>query len=173
MCIRDRTDAIGRKWQCGTLQVDFNLPGRFDSTFIGEDGAKHTPVLLHRAALGSFERFIGILLENYEGKLPVWLAPTQTVIAAITDEANEYAQKLHEKLINAGIRSELDVRNEQISYKVREHSLLKVPYIVAVGKKEITDNLVSVRKLGTDKNEVLSADKLIENLSLESHNPFH
>ena len=111
------------------------------------------------------------MLENYEGKLPVWLAPTQTVIAAITDEANEYAQQLHEKLINSGIRSELDVRNEQISYKVREHSLQKVPYIVAVGKKEITDNSVSVRKLGTDKNELLSADKFIENLSLESQNP--
>ena len=165
------TDAIGRKWQCGTLQVDFNLPGRFDSTFIGEDGAKHTPVLLHRAALGSFERFIGILLENYEGKLPIWLSPTQTVVAAITDEANDYAKELHEKLITKGIRSELDVRNEQISYKVREHSLQKVPYIVAVGKKEITDRTVSVRKLGSVKNEVLSFDKFLENLLLESYNP--
>ena len=109
------TDAIGRKWQCGTLQVDFNLPGRFDSTFIAEDGAKHTPVLLHRAALGSFERFIGILLENYGGKLPVWLAPTQTVIAAITDEANDYAVSINEKLLENEIRSELDIRNEQIS----------------------------------------------------------
>ena len=113
------TDAIGRKWQCGTLQVDFNLPGRFDSTFVGEDGAKHTPVLLHRAALGSFERFIGILLENYEGKLPFWLAPTQVVLAAITDDANEYTVNLNDTLVNEGIRSELDIRNEQISYKVR------------------------------------------------------
>jgi threonyl-tRNA synthetase len=165
------TDAIGRKWQCGTLQVDFNLPGRFDSTYIGEDGAKHTPVLLHRAALGSFERFIGILLENYEGKLPLWLAPTQTVIAAITDDANEYATKLHENLIGKGIRSEVDVRNEQISYKVREHSLQKVPYILAVGKKEIADESVSVRKLGSDKNEVISVDKFIETIVLESKNP--
>ena len=165
------TDAIGRKWQCGTLQVDFNLPGRFDSTYIGEDGAKHTPVLLHRAALGSFERFIGILLENYEGKLPLWLAPTQTVIAAITDDANEYANELNENLISKGIRTELDVRNEQISYKVREHSLQKVPYIIAVGKKEITDKTVSVRKLGTDKNAVMSADVFIKNLVSESNNP--
>ena len=127
------TDAIGRKWQCGTLQVDFNLPGRFDSTFVGEDGAKHTPVLLHRAALGSFERFIGILLENYEGKLPFWLAPTQVVLAAITDDANEYTVNLNNILVNEGIRSELDIRNEQISYKVREHSLQKIPYIVAIG----------------------------------------
>ena len=165
------TDAIGRKWQCGTLQVDFNLPGRFDSTYIGEDGAKHTPVLLHRAALGSFERFIGILLENYEGKLPLWLAPTQTVIAAITDDANEYANELNENLISKGLRTELDVRNEQISYKVREHSLQKVPYIIAVGKKEIANRTVSVRKLGTDKNEVITADLFIKNLVSESNNP--
>ena len=165
------TDAIGRKWQCGTLQVDFNLPGRFDSTYIGEDGAKHIPVLLHRAALGSFERFIGILLENYEGKLPLWLAPTQIVIAAITDDANEYANELNKNLISKGLRTELDVRNEQNSYKVREHSLQKVPYIIAVGKKEIADRTVSVRKLGTDKNEVISADLFIKNLVAESNNP--
>ena len=108
---------------------------------MGEDGAKHTPVLLHRAALGSFERFIGILLENYEGKLPFWLAPTQVVLAAITDDANEYTVNLNDTLVNEGIRSELDIRNEQISYKVREHSLQKIPYIVAIGKKEINDNL--------------------------------
>ena len=155
------TDAIGRKWQCGTLQVDFNLPGRFDSTFVGEDGAKHTPVLLHRAALGSFERFIGILLENYEGKLPFWLAPTQVVLAAITDDANEYTVNLNDTLVNEGIRSELDIRNEQISYKVREHSLQKIPYIVAIGKKEINDNTVSVRTLGSDKNIVMATDCLL------------
>ena len=165
------TDAIGRKWQCGTLQVDFNLPGRFDSTFVGEDGAKHTPVLLHRAALGSFERFIGILLENYEGKLPFWLAPTQVVLAAITDDANEYTVNLNDTLVNEGIRSELDIRNEQISYKVREHSLQKIPYIVAIGKKEINDNTVSVRTLGSDKNIVMATDEFIEKLLLESKNP--
>ena len=165
------TDAIGRKWQCGTLQVDFNLPGRFDSTFVGEDGAKHTPVLLHRAALGSFERFIGILLENYEGKLPFWLAPTQVVLAAITDDANEYTVNLNDTLVNEGIRSELDIRNEQISYKVREHSLQKIPYIVAIGKKEINDNTVSVRTLGSDKNIVMATDEFLEKILLESKNP--
>ena len=165
------TDAIGRKWQCGTLQVDFNLPGRFDSTFVGEDGAKYTPVLLHRAALGSFERFIGILLENYEGKLPFWLAPTQVVLAAITDDANEYTVNLNNTLVNKGIRSELDIRNEQISYKVREHSLQKIPYIVAIGKKEINDNTVSVRTLGSDKNIVMATDEFLEKLLLESKNP--
>ena len=165
------TDAIGRKWQCGTLQVDFNLPGRFDSTFVGEDGAKHTPVLLHRAALGSFERFIGILLENYEGRLPFWLAPTQVVLAAITDDANEYSVNFNNTLVNEGIRSELDIRNEQISYKVREHSLQKIPYIVAIGKKEINDNTVSVRTLGSDKNIVMATDEFLEKLLLESKNP--
>ena len=165
------TDAIGRKWQCGTLQVDFNLPGRFDSTFVGEDGAKYTPVLLHRAALGSFERFIGILLENYEGRLPFWLAPTQVVLAAITDDANEYTVNLNDTLVNEGIRSELDIRNEQISYKVREHSLQKIPYIVAIGKKEINDNTVSVRTLGSDKNIVMATDEFLEKLLLELKNP--
>ena len=165
------TDAIGRKWQCGTLQVDFNLPGRFDSTFIGKDGLKHTPVLLHRAALGSFERFIGILLENYEGKLPLWLSPHQVVIAAITDEANEYAEKLCLMLQNNKIRAEIDIRNEQISYKVREHSLKKIPYIVAVGKNEIANNSVSVRKLGENKNIVMSVDEFTDEIQSLSKNP--
>ncbi len=165
------TDAIGRKWQCGTLQVDFNLPGRFDSTYVGADGSKHTPVLLHRAALGSFERFIGILLENYEGKLPLWLSPTQTVIAAITDEANDYAEELNKTLLSHKLRTEIDIRNEQISYKVREHSLNKVPYIVAVGKKEVADKTVSVRKLGSDKNTVMSTDDFIKEIVNGSKNP--
>jgi len=165
------TDAIGRKWQCGTLQVDFNLPGRFDSTYVGADGSKHTPVLLHRAALGSFERFIGILLENYEGKLPLWLSPTQAVIAAITDEANDYAEELNKTLLSHKIRTEIDIRNEQISYKVREHSLNKVPYIVAIGKKEVADKTVSVRKLGSDKNTVMSADDFIKEIVSGSKNP--
>jgi threonyl-tRNA synthetase len=165
------TDAIGRKWQCGTLQVDFNLPGRFDSTYIGSDGSKHTPVLLHRAALGSFERFIGILLENYGGKLPLWLSPVQTVIAAITDEANSFAEDLHINLLSQGIRANLDIRNEQISYKVREHSRNKVPYIVAIGKKEVSDRTVSVRKLGSDKNTVMDADDFIKEIISGSKNP--
>ena len=165
------TDAIGRKWQCGTLQVDFNLPGRFDSTYVGADGSKHTPVLLHRAALGSFERFIGILLENYEGKLPLWLSPTQTVIAAITDEANDYAEELNKTLLSHKLRTEVDIRNEQISYKVREHSLNKVPYILAVGKKEVADKTVSVRKLGSDKNTIMSADDFIKEIVSGSKDP--
>ena len=165
------TDAIGRKWQCGTLQVDFNLPGRFDSTYVGADGSKHTPVLLHRAALGSFERFIGILLENYGGKLPLWLSPTQTVIAAITDEANDYAEELNQTLLSHKLRSEVDVRNEQISYKVREHSLNKVPYIIAVGKKEVADKTVSVRKLGSDKNTVMRADGFVNEIVNGSKSP--
>ena len=165
------TDAIARKWQCGTLQVDFNLPGRFDSTYIGEDGSKHTPVLLHRAALGSFERFIGILLENYGGKLPVWLAPTQTVIAAITDEANDYAMSLNNELLNNGIRSELDIRNEQISYKVREHSLQKVPYIIAVGKKEIENQSVSVRRLGSEKTQSILLNDFVKTVVKEAKTP--
>ena len=165
------TDAIARKWQCGTLQVDFNLPGRFDSTFIGEDGNKHTPVLLHRAALGSFERFIGILLENYGGKLPVWLAPTQAVIAAITDEANDYAVSLNNELLEKGIRSELDIRNEQISYKVREHSLQKVPYIIAVGKKEVENKSVSVRRLGSEKTESIALNDFVKSVMKEAKTP--
>ena len=165
------TDAIGRKWQCGTLQVDFNLPGRFDSTYIGSDGSKHTPVLLHRAALGSFERFIGILLENYGGKLPLWLSPIQTVIAAITDEANSFAEDLNRNLLSKGIRSNLDIRNEQISYKVREHSRNKVPYIVAVGKKEVAENTVSVRQLGSDKSVVMSVEEFTQKVLIDSENP--
>ena len=165
------TDAIGRKWQCGTLQVDFNLPGRFDSTYIGSDGSKHTPVLLHRAALGSFERFIGILLENYGGKLPLWLSPIQTVIAAITDEANSFAEDLNRNLLSKGIRSHLDIRNEQISYKVREHSRNKVPYIVAVGKKEVAENTVSVRQLGSDKSVVMSVEEFTQKVLIDSENP--
>ena len=153
------------------MQVDFNLPGRFDSTYIGEDGSKHTPVLLHRAALGSFERFIGILLENYGGKLPVWLAPTQTVIAAITDEANDYAMSLNNELLNNGIRSELDIRNEQISYKVREHSLQKVPYIIAVGKKEIENQSVSVRRLGSEKTQSILLNDFVKTVVKEAKTP--
>ena len=127
--------------------------------------------MLHRAALGSFERFIGILLENYGGKLPLWLSPTQTGIAAITDEANDYAEELNQTLLSHKLRSEVDVRNEQISYKVREHSLNKVPYIIAVGKKEVADKTVSVRKLGSDKNTVMSADGFVNEIVNGAKNP--
>ena len=165
------TDAIGRKWQCGTWQADFNLPGRFDSTYVGEDGAKHTPVLLHRAALGSFERFIGILLENYGGNLPLWLSPTQVVLATITDEAKAYADEIENKLLELGVRVISDKRNEQISYKVREHSKSKSSIILALGKKEVDDKTVSVRRLGSEKTEVKKLDAFLKSLEEEIQIP--
>ena len=165
------TDAIGRKWQCGTWQADFNLPGRFDSTYVGEDGAKHTPVLLHRAALGSFERFIGILLENYGGNLPLWLSPTQVVLATITDEAKAYADDIENKLLELGVRVISDKRNEQISYKVREHSKSKSSIILALGKKEVDDKTVSVRRLGSEKTEVKNLDAFVKSLVEEIQIP--
>ncbi len=165
------TDAIGRKWQCGTWQADFNLPGRFDSTYVGEDGAKHTPVLLHRAALGSFERFIGILLENYGGNLPLWLSPIQVVLATITDEAGVYADDIEKKLLDLGVRVISDKRNEQISYKVREHSKSKSSIILALGKKEVDDKTVSVRRLGSEKTEVKKLDAFVKSLAEEIQIP--
>ena len=165
------TDAIGRKWQCGTWQADFNLPGRFDSTYVGEDGAKHTPVLLHRAALGSFERFIGILLENYGGNLPLWLSPTQVILATITDEANAYADYIENKLLELGVRVISDKRNEQISYKVREHSKSKCSIILALGKKEVDEKTVSVRRLGSEKTEVKKLDAFVKSLVEEIQIP--
>ena len=161
------TDAIGRKWQCGTWQADFNLPGRFDSTYVGEDGAKHTPVLLHRAALGSFERFIGILLENYGGNLPLWLSPTQVVLATITNEAKAYADDIEKQLLDLGVRVISDKRNEQISYKVREHSKSKSSIILALGKKEVDDKTVSVRRLGSEKTEVKKLEKFLKEIENE------
>ena len=165
------TDAIGRDWQCGTLQADFNLPGRFDSTYINENGEKSVPVLLHRAVLGSFERFIGILLENYGGDLPFWLAPRQVVIATITDAANDYAESLYELLKSNNVRVQLDNRNEKISYKIREHSLLKVPYILAVGSKEVEENKVSVRTFGSEKTSVMSKDDFLKDCISKQKNP--
>ena len=165
------TDAIGRDWQCGTLQADFNLPGRFDSTYINESGDKSVPVLLHRAVLGSFERFIGILLENYGGDLPFWLAPRQVVIATITDAANDYAESLFELLKSNNVRVQLDNRNEKISYKIREHSLLKVPYILAVGSKEVEENQVSVRTFGSEKTSVMGKDDFLKDCLSKQKNP--
>ena len=165
------TDAIGRNWQCGTLQADFNLPGRLDSTYVGEDGNKYNPVLLHRAVLGSFERFIGILVESYGGNLPIWLAPTQVTLATITDDANDYADEIHAQLRSLNIRSEVDKRNEQISYKVREHSKSKCSIILALGKKEVNDKTVSVRRLGSEKTEVKSLDTFVASLVEEIQIP--
>ena len=156
------TDAIGREWQCGTFQADFNLPGRLDAEYVGEDGSKHQPVMIHRAVLGSFERFIGVLIENYAGKLPLWLAPNQITICSITSDVNDYAKKIHKQLQELNIRSKLDLRNEKISYKIREHSNAKVPNIVVLGKNEVASNIVTVRKLGSSDNFSYSLSEYIE-----------
>ena len=162
------TDAIGREWQCGTFQLDFNLAERLDAQYVGEDGKKHYPVMIHRAVLGSFERFIGILLENYAGKLPFWLAPQQVVVASIVSDANDYALNIQKKLKDQNINCEVDLRNEKISYKVREHSLKKIPIILAIGKKEMSDNTVSIRRIGSNDSEVLSLDEAIKNIVKEN-----
>ena len=157
-------DAIGRDWQCGTLQVDLNLPGRLGASYVDKDGTKKVPVMLHRALFGSLERFIGILIENYAGKLPFWLAPTQVVILPIAEENNDYVKKLFEDLFKEGIKCEVDLRNQKINYKIREHSLAKVPMILVCGKKEITDNTVTVRRLGSEKQETFRREDLIKNI---------
>lgn len=165
-------DAIGRSWTCGTLQLDPNLPERLDANYIGEDGARHRPLMLHRAILGSIERFIGILIENYAGKLPMWLTPVQCVIATVTSEADEYAKGLQHELLKAGIRSELDIRNEKINYKVREHSLAKVPVMFVVGKREAEEKTVAIRRLGSDGQEISAFDAALQNLIEQSAPPY-
>jgi len=157
-------DAIGRDWQCGTLQVDLNLPGRLGATYVAKDGNKKVPVMLHRALFGSLERFIGILIENYAGKLPFWLSPAQAVVCSIAEENNNYVKKLFEDLFKEGIKCEMDLRNEKINYKVREHSLAKIPFILVCGKKEVAENTVSIRKLGSDKQETIKKEDLIKNM---------
>ena len=165
------TDAIGRDWQCGTLQVDFVLPDRLDANFIGEDGQKHRPVMLHRAVLGSFERFIGILIENFAGKLPFWLAPRQVVVASIVTDANDYCNEIVIALKAVGIRAESDLRNEKISYKVREHSVAKVPIILALGKREIDERTITVRRLGEKQTKTIEFEKVIQELQKEGISP--
>ena len=157
-------DAIGRDWQCGTLQVDLNLPSRLGASYVAKDGTKKVPVMLHRALFGSLERFIGILIENYAGKLPFWLSPAQAVVCSIAEENNKYVKKLFEDLFKEGIKCEVDLRNEKINYKVREHSLAKIPYIIVCGKKEVAENTVTVRKLGSDKQEIMKKQDLIKNM---------
>ncbi len=157
-------DAIGRDWQCGTLQVDLNLPNRLGASYVAKDGNKKVPVMLHRALFGSLERFIGILIENYAGKLPFWLSPAQAVVCSIAEENNDYVKKLFKDLFKEGIKCEMDLRNEKINYKVREHSLAKVPFILVCGKKEVAENTVTVRKLGSDKQEVMKRNDLIKNM---------
>ncbi len=164
-------DAIGRDWQCGTLQVDFVLPERLDATYIAEDGQKHRPVMLHRAIFGSMERFIGVLIEHYAGKFPLWLAPTQVVIATITGDADAYAQQVLEKLKAKGIRAEMDLRNEKISYKIREHSLAKVPYIFVLGKQEAEKGTLALRILGQSDQLFLSLEEGVDRLVKEAQHP--
>ena len=163
------TDAIGREWQCGTFQADFNLPERLDAEYIGEDGKKHKPVMIHRAILGSFERFIGILIENYSGKFPLWLAPQQVVIASIISDVNDYSVEIMELLKEQGIRAEVDLRNEKISYKVREHSSKKVPIILAIGKNEMNDRTVSIRRIGSTDTNVLKLSEAVKEIVKENN----
>ncbi len=165
------TDAIGRTWQCGTFQLDYVLPERLDAAYIGEDGAKHRPVMLHRAVFGTFERFIGLLIEHYAGKFPLWLAPRQVVVAPIISEADAYAGEVVARLRAAGLRVEADLRNEKINYKVREHSLMKVPVILAVGTREVEERTVSVRRLGENQSSVIGLDQVVAELSQEATPP--
>jgi threonyl-tRNA synthetase len=164
-------DAIGRDWQCGTLQVDYNLPERFGSTYVTQTGDKQAPVMLHRALFGSLERFIGILIENSAGKLPFWLAPRQVVVTSIVTDANDYCQEVVDALTARGIRAEADLRNEKINYKVREHSLGKVPVILACGMKEVADRTVSIRRLGEKQTRLAGLDETAITLAAEATPP--
>ncbi len=164
-------DTIGRSWQCGTLQLDFILPERLGASYIGEDGQKHRPVMLHRAIFGSMERFIGVMIENYAGKFPFWLAPVQVVVATITSEGDAHAERVKAALDAAGLRSELDLRNEKINYKVREHSLGKVPVMLVVGKREAENDSVALRRLGVEKQEILALGEAVNKLKAEALSP--
>ena len=166
-------DAIGREWQCGTLQVDLNLPERLGGHYVAEDGQKHNPVMLHRALFGSLERFTGILIEHYAGNLPLWLAPTQAVVAPITSDINEYAERVFLSLKNKGIRVEKDLRNEKISYKIRENSIKKIPYQLILGKNEMEDNTVTLREFGNDKQEKIKFEKLNDFFQKKCMMPSH
>jgi len=166
------TDAIGRTWQVGTIQTDTVLPERLDASYVGEDGARHRPIMLHRAILGTFERFIGILIEHYAGKFPLWLAPVQAVVATIVSDADDYARQVVEKLAAAGIRAETDLRNEKINYKVREHSLARVPNLLVVGRREAEEGTVALRRLGSEEHQkVMSVEDVIAALKAEATPP--
>jgi threonyl-tRNA synthetase len=162
-------DAIGRDWQCGTLQVDLNMPSRLGATYVGEDGNKHTPVMLHRAIFGSLERFMGILIEHHAGHLPLWLAPVQVKVLTITSDADDYADEVAAALREAGLRAETDKRNEKISYKVREHSVAKTPILLAIGQREVEDRKVAMRRLGSKKQTVLPLVEAVAELAQEAH----
>jgi threonyl-tRNA synthetase len=164
-------DAIGREWQCGTLQADFVLPERLDATYVGEDGAKHRPVMLHRAILGSFERFLAILIEQYAGRFPLWLAPVQVVVATITSDGDAYAREAAAAFEAAGLRAALDLRNEKINYKIREHSVAKVPVIAVVGRREAEERTLVLRWLGQKEQEVLALSDSVNRLAHEATPP--
>ena len=164
-------DAIGRTWQCGTLQLDFVLPERLDAEYVAEDGSKQRPVMLHRAICGSMERFLGVTIENYAGAFPLWLAPTQAVVASITSDADDYAREVAATLSAAGLRVELDLRNEKINYKVREHSLAKTPVIAAVGRREAETRALAIRRLGSEGQTVLPLDEAVAALVAEAVPP--
>jgi threonyl-tRNA synthetase len=164
-------DAIGRDWQCGTTQVDFNLPERFGAFYIGADGEKKVPVMIHRAICGSMERFLGILIEHYAGAFPLWLSPVQAVVATITSEADPYALEVQAKLRDAGLRAEADIRNEKINYKVREHSHAKVPVIIVAGKREMDEGTVNIRRLGSQDQTSMSLVEAIAMLKAEATPP--
>jgi threonyl-tRNA synthetase len=165
------TDAIGRTWQCGTIQSDRVMPERLDASYVGEDGERHRPVMLHRAILGTYERFIGILIEHFAGRFPTWLAPVQAVVATIVSDADDYAKDAAAQLEAAGIRVETDLRNEKINYKVREHSLQKVPYLLVVGKREADEGTVAIRTLGQDGQRILPLAEAIAMLKGEATPP--
>jgi len=166
-------DAIGRDWQCGTLQVDLNLPERLGATYISNDGSKKIPVMLHRALFGSLERFIGILIEHYAGKLPLWLAPLQAVVLPIASEFDNYAKNIFEQLTKAGINTEVDLKNQKINYKIREHSLSKVPLLLICGEKEVKNKSITIRKLGSEKQETISLEQAIKNMSEQNKFPIN
>jgi threonyl-tRNA synthetase len=166
-------DAIGRDWQCGTLQVDLNLPSRLGATYIDENGQKKTPVMLHRALFGSLERFTGILIEHYAGNLPFWLSPLQIVVATITSDSDNYADNIFNQLRDKGLRVKKDIRNEKIGYKIREHSIAKIPVIMVIGKKEAENKTVSLRKLGSKKTETFKIDEITKILFKESLSPYN
>merc|ERR1712159_628941 len=154
-------DAIGRDWQCGTLQVDFNLPGRLGASYVDKDGKKKIPVMLHRALFGSLERFIGILIEHYSGKLPFWISPLQTVVIPVSNDFDNYAQEVYSKIKKTGITSEVDLKNHNLNYKIREHSLSKIPILLICGKKEVDSNSVTIRQLDSTKQENMELKKFI------------
>jgi threonyl-tRNA synthetase len=164
-------DAIGRDWQCGTTQVDFNLPERFGAFYIGADGSKTVPVMIHRAICGSMERFLGIVIEHYAGHFPLWLAPEQIVVCPITSEADAYAEAVTTAALGRGLRARADLRNEKISYKVREHSLAKVPIILAVGRKEAADSTVTVRRLGSNEQRQMGLAEALAAFAAEAESP--